>query len=585
MPDMYTKKEVIAALTGRHLGSSPLLATVSGVLSTKPALVEFVDRDMPAVGLITTKSFQVAPNEGNREPIITEPELGCFGNSVGLRNPGMETAFAQLQQQRDQHTFRAFINVSVSGSTPEEFITLVEKFGPVADLIELNFSCPHAAQGYGASIGCDPMIAAEYVRAVRSQVGSDFPALIMPKLTPNVPDIGIIAEAVMEAGADGISAINTVGPVRYIEPQAKAPILNNNLDGKGGKSGTWIHEEALAAVSRIRQSVGSQVPVIGMGGVSNGAQAAAMMKAGADVVGLGSVFGRVHQRDWSAFAAAVKEEAAHILQGFAEGSSRSSTFLKDRRQMEYHRCTVTGTSVHEGGIQVIRTDGNSRQLKCGPGQFAFIWLPGVGEKPFSIAEADPLTFIVKERGPFTRALTALKAGDELYVRGIYGEEVEPQNTEQAIIIAGGTGLAVVPSLVKQLSRHSTSLSIFFGVTGNSPDGVDVPLLDELEKFGKVHAAADNGIPGRILEAVEQETVSAQHTAFYVIGPEVFMSRAAELAVKKGIPAERVFLSMERPTLCGIGMCGECACGDRLTCQYGTFTRLDFLKTHAPELLV
>ena len=161
--------DVLRLLRGRHLDPSQelLLSTVSGVASTKPALIKFFDREVPAVSIITTKSFQVTVNPGNREPVICETETGVFGNSVGLRNPGMEQALSELQRLRATYSFLSLLNVSLSANTIEDFITLVKTFDEVADLVELNFSCPHVSSGYGAAIGCDPTIAASYVQAIK----------------------------------------------------------------------------------------------------------------------------------------------------------------------------------------------------------------------------------------------------------------------------------------------------------------------------------------------------------------------------------------------------------------------------------
>ncbi len=574
---MKDREEVRSLLEGNHRRKSVILGTVSGVATTKTALVEYVDRELPAIGLITTKSFQVIPNSGNREPVITEPSIGCFGNSVGLRNPGMKAALRELQGLRERKTLRALLNISVSASTPEDFIILVKAFGPLADCIELNFSCPHAAAGYGASIGCDIHLAAAYMRAIREAVGNDFSTLIIPKLTPNVDAIGDIAKALIDAGADGISAINTVGPEQYLEPHCGASILNNSLDGRGGMSGTWIKERALVSIAEIRNAVGDQIPIIGMGGVSTGADAAAMILAGADTVGLGSVFGRVHQRDWQAFTNALVEDTVSHLNRISFPDS-SSGYLRTHTQMDYTPYTITRIVEHSSDVKIFYTDGS---LACRPGQFAFIWLPGVGEKPFSVTEGDPLTFIIKERGPFTHAMMKCVEGDVIYVRGVYGEGVETADTKKAVILAGGTGAAVVPSLAKQLKQAGVDITIYYGVSGTA----DVPLLqDELSAYGTYTAVADDGKPGRVIEVMAENIHHVEDTAFYTIGPEVFMSKAAAVMAEKGIPDDHIFLSMERLSLCGIGMCGECACGNRLTCQYGTFMQLDFLKEHSPELL-
>jgi len=271
------------------------LATVSGVLSTKPQMVKYTDLYLKEIDVITTKSFQVTPNTGNREPIICEMESGSYGNSVGLRNPGMDIAYKELETLRETHTFRSILNVSVSASSIEDFITLVKKFSPIADIIELNFSCPHASSGYGSSIGCSKVISSEYMSEIRKAVG-DIDSLIFPKLTPNVDNIGEIARALIASGADGLSLINTVGPEIHLSPLSNTPILQNSLGGKGGKSGTWVLDRALECVKEVRNAVGDEVPIIGMGGVSTPDGLVKMIQSGSDVVGIGSAFGKVHQK-------------------------------------------------------------------------------------------------------------------------------------------------------------------------------------------------------------------------------------------------------------------------------------------------
>ncbi len=579
MTTALRKNRTLQTIKKSRNSGTVLLATVSGVASTKPALVDFFDKKVPSIDLITTKSFQVNPNTGNREPIITEPSPGNFGNSVGLRNPGMLQAVKDMKKLRGNgNGLRSLLNISVSASTPEDFIILVKAFEPYADIIELNFSCPHASEGFGASIGCDPGIAYDYMKAVREAAGDSCGALIFPKLTPNVPDIGIIASAVVEAGADGISAINTAGPIVYRESHSGEIILNNSVGGKGGQSGGWVREKALECVSKIRGSIDPDIPIIGMGGVSTGKHAADMKLAGADVIGIGSAFGKVHQKNWSDYINSVKIEAENILAGQNSGGAEEQ-FITKTPSMQYIPFTITKKIEHTDDVSIFYLDG---KMKCGPGEFAFIWLPGVGEKPFSIAEQSPLTFIVKKRGPFTSELFTRSAGDIIYVRGVYGAEVSLPDKARAVIAAGGTGIAVLPSLVEKLKQEGISMDIYYGTSSeNEPE----PLLKEkLKTYGSFTAVPDAGIPGKVLDILSNREDDLTDASCFFVGPEPFMSKAARIAVNRGAEKSAVMLSMERPSLCGIGMCGECACGDRLTCSYGTFVSYEYLENYAPELL-
>ncbi len=573
-------KDALKVLRHRHLDRSKevLLTTVSGVASTKPALITHFDTKVPSIGIITTKSFQVEVNPGNREPVICETEKGNFGNSVGLRNPGMEQALYELRKLRGEHDVQALLNVSLSANSIEDFITLVKAFDEVADLVELNFSCPHASVGYGASIGCDQSIAAEYVRSIK-EATSSCKAPLFVKLTPNVQDIGAIAKAVMESGADGLVAINTVGPIVHIDPVSGTPILQNKLGGKGGCSGRQIFSKALDAVKAIRQACGHDIPLIGMGGVSEGAEAALLIEAGADAVGIGSALGTVDQKNWPAYLASVKAEAEAILQSRPQNAGpSSSSFISEARQMAYEKHVVVDFKQYGKDTVIITLDG---RLDCKAGQFAFLWLPLMGEKPFSVAHNEPLTFIIKKRGPFSEALCNLSVGSELYVRGLYGARLENKPTKQALLIAGGTGVAVLPSLARQLKEQGTGMTILIG-TSEEVSGKAL-LEDELGAYGSFTCVADAGRPGRVLDLLD--TIELDHDmACYLVGPEIFMAIASRKLLGRTIAEENLYLSMERMTLCGIGMCGECACGDRLTCRWGTFMRYDYLKQEASELI-
>lgn len=554
-----------------------LLGTVSGVASTKPQLIQYFDEAVPAIDIITTKSFQNEVNPGNREPIICEVEQGTFGNSVGLRNPGLEVALYELRQLRKNHSFRALLNVSLSASTPQDFVILVKAFDEVADLVELNFSCPHAEAGYGSTIGENLELAAHYVRFIKEHT-TECQAPLFVKLTPNVEDIASIAKAVVEAGAEGLVAINTVGPLLHIDPVSQTPILQNNLGGKGGQSGKTVFPIALEAVKAIRKSVGPSIPIIGMGGVDSGRDVASLIEAGANVVGIGSALGTVAQQAWPEYLATIKEEASHLLFQTKNPKIPSASFIKDYRQMEYRKHTITSVELYGSDTVILRLDGT---LPTKAGQFAFLWLPQKGEKPFSVAHNDPLTFVIKRRGPFSDELCSLKVGDELYIRGLYGQGFEPPRTKKALLIGGGTGVAVLPALAEQLTEQGTDVEILVG-TSEEVEGLAL-LEEKLSSYGAFRCVADEGKPGRVLDLLNERRFD-EDTACYLVGPQIFMALAARIVLSQGLEERYLYLSQELMTLCGIGMCGECVCGDRLTCQWGTFMEYHYLKEHAPSLI-
>ncbi len=563
------------------------LATVSGILTTNARLIEWVDRDVPAVDLITTKSYEVRPNPGYREPVLVEAQPGCYGNAVGLRNPGLEKGRRELEELRRRRSLRALLNVSLSGCSAEDFVLLARAFEEPADLLELNFSCPHARDGYGAAIGSRPELVAGYVRAIRAATR----AFLLAKLTPNVDDIGPIARAAVEAGADGIAAINTVGPDVFLEPRSGRPILYNPNGHRGGRSGEWVRETALRCIREIRRAVGPRVPLLGMGGVADGQDARRMREAGADVVGVGSALIRVaRQADIPAYLAALKEEAAlpprlvpaRLLRLWRPGGrdgGRARGYLRSEPLMEYRPYPIRAIRPIGEDLRIFTLEGT---LDYRAGQFVFLFLPGVGEKPFCAVHREPLSFLVRRKGEFTRALFELQEGDTLFVRGVYGAAAPLADRKRAVILAGGTGVALVPRLLEELKEGGRSVQVFFGVStpreavlweimGGSTPWITVP---------------DEGITGRVIEEMRRRLAGRDlaDTAFYNIGPHLFMIKAMAVEQSLGADPGHIWSSLETRTLCGVGACGACSCGDRLLCKEGTFVSLQFLNSQGVDLL-
>ena len=374
-------------------------------------------------------------------------------------------------------------------------------------------------------------------------------------------------------GADGITAINTVGPDLHIDSTSGTPILQNAIGGKGGKSGRWVYHRAIECIKEIREAVGDDVPIIGMGGVWGEKECFEMVEAGADAVGVGSVLGHVRQPNWPEFFASLKKGGQNLLDG-KDCDYSSSKLVSSERQMEYRKHTVESIQFHSDDTVLLTLTGEVENFKAG--EFVFLWIPGVGEKPFSLAKTTPLTFIVKKRGAFTSYIfSSLKAGDDIYIRGPYGAEVKRPKAEKALVIAGGTGEAVALPLAEELKKDGTVMSF---LVGTSVDGNKGILESALSRFGSYKAISDSGKPGRVLDYLPEEIESTgKDGVYYLIGPEIFMKIASSVLKNSGIESDRILLSMERNTMCGIGLCGECSCGGHLECQWGTFMTLSFLE--------
>lgn len=233
--------------------------------------------DINCLGTFSFKGTTREPRFGNPTPRIAECTAGMI-NSVGLQNPGVDAVITE-ELPKLKKCFNKPVMANVSGFSVEDYAYTCEKLGaePQVGWLEVNVSCPNV-HGGGMSFGTNPEAAAEVTRAVRSVTKKP----IIIKLSPNVTDIVSIAKACVDAGADGISLINTLLGMR-IDLKTKRPVIANKM---GGFSGPAIFSVALRMVYQVASAV--NVPVIGMGGVSSAEDVIEMMLAGATAVEVGA---------------------------------------------------------------------------------------------------------------------------------------------------------------------------------------------------------------------------------------------------------------------------------------------------------
>lgn len=227
------------------------------------------------LGGISCKGTTLKEREGNPPSRIAETPSGML-NSVGLQNPGVDAFLSiDLPWLKQQETV---VIANIAGNTVEEYCAVAEKLKDSAvDMIELNISCPNVKHG-GVNFGTSCDSVERVTAAVKSRCGKP----LIVKLTPNVTNIGDIAEAAESAGADALSLINTLTGMR-IDIRSRRPILHNNT---GGLSGPAVFPVAVRMVHEVYRRV--SIPVIGMGGISTGEDAAEMMIAGASAVQVGT---------------------------------------------------------------------------------------------------------------------------------------------------------------------------------------------------------------------------------------------------------------------------------------------------------
>jgi len=266
-------KDLSVTLSGVKL-DNPIIPA-SGTYGFGQEFLPFYDINI--LGSLSFKGTTAESRFGNPTPRIAECPNGML-NSVGLQNPGVDHVIAhELPELRK--VFRKPIVANISGFSIEEYVSCVEKLTKEdqVEILEVNISCPNV-HGGGMAFGTSPEAAASVTRAVKEVATK--PVYI--KLSPNVADIVSIAKACEEAGADGLSLINTLLGMR-IDLNRRKPILANVM---GGYSGPGIFPVAVRMVYQVTGAV--NIPVIGMGGISTARDVIEMMMAGAKAVQVGA---------------------------------------------------------------------------------------------------------------------------------------------------------------------------------------------------------------------------------------------------------------------------------------------------------
>jgi len=265
-------KMLSTKLCGVELENPTVLA--SGILGVTASSLALVAR--AGAGCVTKKSIGQRPREGHDNPVMVEV-TGGYLNAMGLPGAGMVESIKELEDYKQLS--KTPIIASFYGTKVGEFAEVAAKLDGKADLLEANISCPNVEHEFGHPFASSCEDASAVVKGIKRVIRT--PLLV--KLSPNVPDIGDVARAVEKAGADGITAINTVGPGMVIDLKTQRPVLTNK---SGGMSGPAIKPIMVRCVYDIYESV--KIPILGVGGVLTGEDAAEAIMAGARAVGIGT---------------------------------------------------------------------------------------------------------------------------------------------------------------------------------------------------------------------------------------------------------------------------------------------------------
>lgn len=527
------------------------LVIPSGIRCTRASTIALCFRQVPSVGVVTTKSISLAPRAGYVEPIYARYAPDSYINAVGLSNPGAEKFRSELKGVNVPAD--RFLLVSIFGGNTRQFVETAEALKDVADGFELNMSCPHA-EGYGVEIGQKKELVAEITAAVAATTG--LPVIV--KLSAIVGDVGLTAKAAVEAGAAGVTVSNTIGPATL--NLDGAPILSNRV---GGLSGTSIRPLALRAVKRVRDAIGAGPIIIGMGGISTPEDILDFQAAGADLFGVGSAV--------TGMNTAQMRRYFEDLTGSVRCRTKVAQQLARPITMDYSPATVVAREDYHPELFKLVLDrlpiaGDPGELA---GRYFFLTLPGVGEKPFAVFCADEKSIVIRAAGRFTKHLATLPVGTQVYLRGPYGRHYPAVKEREVALVGGGTGIASLLEIGKLLKPHNR---LTFLLGGRSAK--DLFDLTKFTALGTLKVATNDGSQGErgfVSEPLRQWLESHPKNPHVVLcGPEPMVEACFKLVSGK-VPPEEVWAAIEYMTSCGVGICGKCASpSGLLTCIDGPF---------------
>ncbi len=274
---MTEKKNIAVEFAGLKL-ANPVF-TASGTCGYSDELGDFLD--LNALGGFITKSISIEPRKGNRPPRAVEANAAML-NAIGLANIGCARFIKDKLDILGKMSPSIFVNIA--GTTIEEYVAVTEKLCQKEQIagFELNISCPNVSKG-GIAFGTDPEIVEKITTAIKKCCGDK---KLMVKLTPNVTDISLTAKAAVNGGADALSLVNTFTAMA-IDIETQTPVLANRT---GGLSGPAIKPIAVYMVNKVYNEVGKphNIPIMGLGGISNASDAIEFMIAGAAAVCVGT---------------------------------------------------------------------------------------------------------------------------------------------------------------------------------------------------------------------------------------------------------------------------------------------------------
>jgi len=519
---------------------SGIFTIPSGIVSTEISVIERIAKEIPEVGILTTKSIGLEPREGNKEPIIAKYAPFSFINAVGLANPGVKEFANKLSKIKIPDD--KFLLISIFGDNVNEFREIAEKLYDWADGFELNVSCPHSKK-YGQVIGQNKELVGKITKSVAS-LGKP----VFVKISPNL-NIKNTMKSIVRNDASGIVAINTKGPELFLHDNY--PVLSNKV---GGISGKTILELGLKCVKDIKRI--TDLPIIACGGISTAEDVIKYKKAGADFFGVGSALVGMNTEE-------IKNYFYELSLDLEGETNNAAKFLKEKLNMEYQKYEVEENRQLAEDLFFLKLSDN---IEAEPGQFIFTWLPKKGEKPFSVFDDEPLTLLIQKRGYFTTELSKLKKGDPIYIRGPYGNS--PNINKKTLLVGGGTGIASLYLIAK---RNKKTIAVL-----GAKDKNHLPYIEKFKSVcEELFLTTENGevgYKGLVTDKLGGIIENTRPEYCINCGPESMIKEAIKKE-SKYINPRKIYSSIDFLTKCGIGLCGSCASSKGYrSCVDGTFLK-------------
>lgn len=335
----------------------------------------------------------------------------------------------------------------------------------------------------------------------------------------------------------------------------------------GGLSGKGIRDRALECASEARRAVPGDFLMILMGGIGTARDIIDFVNAAKKertIFGIGTRLIGMSENE-------IAQYFSTLFCDLESGTNHTEGLLK-RVDMSYRKVRVKEVGNDGCDFKVYRTNVN---IDAKAGQFVFAWIPGIGEKPFSVMDDKPLTLGVLERGYFTKRFNSLNVGDEFYIKGPYGRGVEVSSGSNGVIlVGGGCGVAGLLLPAKQLSGRNDVVNLL-----GAKDLGHLPDLEHFRRYGETFVATEDGSYGvrgsvaDLFREARKDDLIRSGDYFFNCGPRAMVEAVLplELQVSSG---ERIYSSVDYMTRCGVGICGSCADSKgRRTCVEGPFMNL------------